>query len=236
MEIGMAFWKINQSLIDGLVSKGYAGLEEIVVETTDSNIPTYSGGTPQNINLSGSYIKESGTKYYMNDAGNGDMIGSTQSGSDWVSSSNVGFNCGWKFPGASAEKVTINQNGFWGIDYLWVFTGDEESQEPSYTTTIIPGVTIIASIPPPPAVEPTNVVLVGGKVVGEVEVDPTANDVKYNDAALPVGSLLRNTITGFKYLKSDTGVRDFVEIPDVVNPDWRLAAGANAAWAILQST
>jgi hypothetical protein len=85
------------------------------------------------------------------------------------------------------------------------------------------------------AVEPTNVVLVGGKVVGEVEVDPTANDVKYNDAALPVGSLLRNTITGFKYLKSDTGVRDFVEIPDVVNPDWRLAAGANAAWAILQS-
>jgi hypothetical protein len=79
-------------------------------------------------------------------------------------------------------------------------------------------------------------VLVGTKVVGEVEVDPTVSPgVTYDDLALPVGSVIRNTVSGSKYIAGGASATDFVEIPAVIDPDWRLAAGSDDAWAILQA-
>jgi hypothetical protein len=89
------------------------------------------------------------------------------------------------------------------------------------------------TIPLPP-VTPTNVKLVGSKVVGNVTVDPTVNTVEYNGTSLPVGSVLRNTVTGIKYLKKTGGPKDYYAILTSPNPAWGWSGGTEA-WSSLQN-
>lgn len=153
----------------------------------------------------------------------------------------------------SGSSVLILSSGDDPQTGVFILNGFSDQTLVLYPTqTMISGVDISAELlalsrvftyaegelPPPPAepVEPTNVVLVGTTVVGIVEVNPTvAPGVVYDDLPLPAGSLLRNTVSGKKYLAGGASETDFTEIPDVVDPAWGLAAGADDAWAILQA-
>lgn len=81
---------------------------------------------------------------------------------------------------------------------------------------------------------PTNVKIVDGVVVGDVTVDPKVVSVQYNNADLPAGSVLRNTTTGKKYMKTTGGTKSYSEI--LVNPDpaWGWTSGSDA-WTRLQN-
>jgi len=81
----------------------------------------------------------------------------------------------------------------------------------------------------------TNLVTIGGKAVGLVSVNPTATEVLVNGQQLPIGSVLKNSVTGQKFLKVEGSSTSFVSIELSPKVSWDWTAESNAAWAVLQS-
>jgi len=77
-------------------------------------------------------------------------------------------------------------------------------------------------------------VLASGKTVTSIAVDPRVVPVTLGGQALSEGSVIRNTVSGQKFMKSAGGVNAFVAIELTPKAAWSWAASANAAWEILQ--
>jgi len=77
-------------------------------------------------------------------------------------------------------------------------------------------------------------VLASGKAVAELAVDPRVAPVTLGGQALPEGSVVRNTVTGQKFMKSSGGVTAFVAIELEPKAQWSWSASADAAWEVLQ--
>lgn len=78
-------------------------------------------------------------------------------------------------------------------------------------------------------------VLSSGLAVASVAVDPTTVEIKLNGQPLPTGSIIKNTITGQKFIKSEGGVTSFTAIEVAPKPTWSWSASADALWEVLQS-
>jgi hypothetical protein len=120
----MALWKINPSLIADLVSDGMTGLEEIVIVTTDANLPSLDGdGLPVNVNIGATYFKHSGTKYYASDFYGSSLAVGTLSGLDWIHSTDGNFSMSAIFPdnpfgsGSWTLEISVSaMTGYYGAD------------------------------------------------------------------------------------------------------------------------
>lgn len=77
-------------------------------------------------------------------------------------------------------------------------------------------------------------VLSSGKAVASIAVDPRVVPVTLGGQALSEGSVIRNTVSGQKFMKSAGGVNAFVAIELTPKAAWSWSASANAAWEILQ--
>ena len=82
----------------------------------------------------------------------------------------------------------------------------------------------------------TNVKLVKGRVVAETTADPLTEELTYENesgvqVALPVGSVIRNTTTGQKFIKKTVG---YIAIAQTLDPALGLGEEADVAWAMLQ--
>lgn len=81
-------------------------------------------------------------------------------------------------------------------------------------------------------------VIVGGKAVGTVSVDPRTTPVRVTiggvEQALPAGSVVRNTVTGQKFLKVAGGEMEFAAISITPPAEWSWSAAGVEAWAVLQ--
>lgn len=82
----------------------------------------------------------------------------------------------------------------------------------------------------------SNVKLIKGKVVCETVLDPLTEELTYENQSglqveLPVGSVVRNTVTGQKYIKKTVG---YVVISQTLDPALGLGEAGDIAWAILQ--
>jgi hypothetical protein len=78
-------------------------------------------------------------------------------------------------------------------------------------------------------------ILVGSVAVGTVVADPRTAGVTYNGNPLPVGSVLRNTTDGQKFIAGGTSITDFLAIEITPPAAWGYSAGGEAAWAVLQA-
>lgn len=76
--------------------------------------------------------------------------------------------------------------------------------------------------------------LSSGKAVASVAVDPREVAVTLNGAALPQGSVIKNTVTGQKFMKSAGGELAFVAVELVPKAEWSWSADGEAAWEVLQ--
>lgn len=87
-----------------------------------------------------------------------------------------------------------------------------------------------------PAYIPTNIRTVGTKILGDITVDPTTSAVIMpNTSSIPTGSVLRNTLTNNKYLKTSSGLYSYDTIPATPDPSWSWTT-ASAAWSTLQNS
>lgn len=82
----------------------------------------------------------------------------------------------------------------------------------------------------------TNVKLVKGRVVAETTADPLTEELTYENessvqVALPVGSVVRNTTTGQKFIKKAVG---YLAIAQTLDPALGLGEAGDIAWALLQ--
>lgn len=77
--------------------------------------------------------------------------------------------------------------------------------------------------------------LASGQVITTTAANPTVVEVTVNGQPLPVGSVLRNTATGQKFVKVDGGALDFVAIEVEPKVSWGWEASGDAAWEILQA-
>lgn len=82
-------------------------------------------------------------------------------------------------------------------------------------------------------------VVVGGKAVGTVSVDPRTTPVRVTisgvEQALPTGSVVRLSSTGQKFLKVSGGELAFTAISVTPPAEWSWSAGGSEAWSVLQS-
>lgn len=92
----------------------------------------------------------------------------------------------------------------------------------------------IAFTQPAQSVSPTNIKIVGNKIVGDITVDPTVSLVQYNNADITDGSVLRNTSTNVKYLKVPGTNKSYDVIPATPDPSWSWTTGTTA-WTNLQN-
>ena len=85
----------------------------------------------------------------------------------------------------------------------------------------------------------SNAVLVGGKAVGAVSVDPRTSPVRVTisgvEQALPTGSVVRLSSTGQKFLKVSGDEFAFTAISVTPPAEWSWSAGGSEAWSVLQS-
>lgn len=77
-------------------------------------------------------------------------------------------------------------------------------------------------------------VLASGKTVASIAVDPRVVAVTLGGQPLVDGSIIRNTISGQKFMKKSGGVNEYTSIELTPKAAWSWAASANAAWEILQ--
>lgn len=81
-------------------------------------------------------------------------------------------------------------------------------------------------------------VVVGGKAVGTVAVDPRTTAVRVTiggvEQALPAGSVVRNTVTGQKFLKVAGGELEFAAISVTPPVEWAWSAAGAQGWSVLQ--
>jgi hypothetical protein len=82
---------------------------------------------------------------------------------------------------------------------------------------------------------PTSSTMVDDKVVGLVSVNPKTTAVTMNGQPLPVGSMVKNSVTGQKFYKNGNGVNDFIAIEITPPVEWGWSEGGSVAWAILQN-
>lgn len=78
------------------------------------------------------------------------------------------------------------------------------------------------------------VVLSSGKSVVSVSADPTQIEVLKDGQPLPVGSVVRNTVTGQKFIKIAGSSTSFDAIELVPKAEWSWSADGEAAWEVLQ--
>lgn len=85
----------------------------------------------------------------------------------------------------------------------------------------------------------SNAVVVGGKAVGTVSVDPRTTAVRVTIAgveqALPTGSVVRLSSSGQKFLKVSGGELEFAAISVTPPVAWSWSVGGTEAWSVLQS-
>lgn len=77
--------------------------------------------------------------------------------------------------------------------------------------------------------------LASGQVITTTASNPMQVAVTINGQPLPVGSVLRNTATGQKFVKVTGNELAFVAIEAEPSPTWGWGASGDAAWAVLQS-
>lgn len=77
-------------------------------------------------------------------------------------------------------------------------------------------------------------VLSSGKAVASIAVDPRVVPVTLGGQALSEGSVIRNTVSGQKFMKSAGGVNAFVAIELAPKAAWSWVDSSDAAWEILQ--
>lgn len=76
--------------------------------------------------------------------------------------------------------------------------------------------------------------LAAGQVITSVSVNPMIVDVTMNGQPLPVGSVLRNTVSGQKFIKIEGGTREFLAVEIEPRPVWEWAESADELWETLQ--
>lgn len=74
-----------------------------------------------------------------------------------------------------------------------------------------------------------------GKVVGLVSVDPRTTEVTVDGQALPEGSVVRNSVTGQKFLKFGTQKTEFIAIETEPLQEWGWDESVNEYWEDLQN-
>ena len=87
--------------------------------------------------------------------------------------------------------------------------------------------------------DPVNVAAAGNAVDGRYAIsaaaNPKQNEVTLNGQALPEGSVVRNSLTGQKFVKIAGNSTAFMEIPLTPPAAWRWDASADSSWAALQA-
>lgn len=77
---------------------------------------------------------------------------------------------------------------------------------------------------------------INGKIVANVTVDPTVTAVTYNGgSALPVGSVIKNSVTNQKFLKISGDMKAFHAIPVTAKSEWSWSSEGIDDWDTLQS-
>lgn len=77
-------------------------------------------------------------------------------------------------------------------------------------------------------------VLSSGKAVAVVAADPREVAVTLNGAALPQGSVVKNSVSGQKFMKSAGDEFQFIAIELVPKAAWSWSADGETAWEVLQ--
>jgi hypothetical protein len=78
-------------------------------------------------------------------------------------------------------------------------------------------------------------VLSSGIVVVTIAANPTSNLLKYNGQDLPNGSLVKNSITGQKFIKTSGGSTSYQAIELSPKVDWSWSASGSIVWQNLQN-
>jgi hypothetical protein len=104
----------------------------------------------------------------------------------------------------------------------------------NYNRITLPTLTSFASSQTSTPIDANSVVVAGGIVVAELNLDPTTNSVTYGGQPLPNGSVLRNTANGQKFLKVTGDSKAFTAIEVTPKAEWNYSTGADAAWEVLQ--
>lgn len=79
------------------------------------------------------------------------------------------------------------------------------------------------------------VALSSGKAVAVVSVDPSSVELLKDGQPLPVGSMVKNSVSGQKFLKKAGDQFAFVAVELTPKVEWSWSADGAAAWEVLQS-
>lgn len=184
---------------------------------------------PSSISLSATYIQEGnavGAVIGLLSAGDPDVSDSVSfavvSGSDKVEvvGNELKALISFDFETSSSHSVVIR-----GTDMGGLF------RDQSFTITV----TNNSSDDPislPTSDLPT---LASGQVVASVTVNPMEIAVTLNGQPLPAGSVVRNTVSGQKFVKVSGGTLDFIAIEVEPRSSWGWGASGDAAWEIMQA-
>lgn len=221
-------WYVKQSIITDLNAAGFIDLQEVKLVTTDGLIPRaeYSyqvGGIVHNIDLANSYLKVANVIYPLLSANSPTVVDGVNAISE-VNGELVFAN----LVGSTLNLSTDNYT--YGIQFsITQIYGSFPTPAGGYGVEMQAPYSFAA-----PLVTLSSPIVVGGAIVGSVNGSPIDNEVKYNGQPLPEGSILRNSVTGQKFMKIAGGTQAFVAIPLTPDSSWNWLTGSDF-WAILQS-
>jgi hypothetical protein len=119
---------------------------------------------------------------------------------------------------ATSHSVTIRATDSTSLTYDKVFT-----------------INILDGMDPIDIATVNYAVLSSGAVVLTIAADPTANLLQYNGQSLPNGSLVKNSITGQKFIKISGGATSYQAIELSPKVDWSWSASGSIVWQNLQN-
>lgn len=146
-----------------------------------------------------------------------DKFNVSQVSGAWKLRASVAFD----YETATSHTVTIRTTDAGGLTY-----------DKQFTITVLN-----STSDDPPVIQ--NTVILGGKAVAAVSVDPRTTSVRVTisgvEQALPTGSVVKLSSTGQKFLKVSGNEFAFTAISVTPEAEWSWSAGTVDAWAILQS-
>ncbi len=221
-------WKIRQSVLSAFEEQpwGPSRITEIVITTSDDLPPSASNIITGDV--SKSYFKIRGVAVDLQ-IDNATANNITESNGVLTAASGVGnilqlshnSESNYSFSISSTGAMSQNDPMFsWqGQITLPAAIGDFLN-----TSTVLP--TEGANAP----------VIIRGKVIGTLAVDPRASGVTYNGTHLPAGSILRNINGGQKFLAGGASATDFTAIEITPKVGWNFTVAGNVAWSMLQDS
>lgn len=138
--------------------------------------------------------------------------------------------------GMDAVRILVQADAMFGIHPALPIGNDAYINKGDHLLT--PITTAYADLGAPAGgvdLPPASVTTINGKSVAEVTVDPTVTPVTVSGQPLPNGSVLRNTTTGQKFLKTAGSVTNYFPIPVAPETEWNWETSASIDWAILQA-